>query len=79
MNNHSFEFVITDGKKHNPNYTAEAVNYMNDVFSEYNSLVKQKKLKTFEEKKNYFNDVLLSKITEQDNEIWNKIFAFLKK
>jgi len=79
MNNHSFEFVITDGKKHNPNYTAEAVNYMNDVFSEYNSLVKQKKLKTFEEKKNYFNEVLLSKITEQDNEIWNKIFSFLKK
>ena len=67
------------GRKHNPNYTDAAVNYMNEVFGNYYYLIKQKKIKTNEDKINYFKDVSLAKLVEQDEDLFDQIAAFIEK
>ena len=66
-------------RKHNPNYTDAAVKYMNEVFGNYYYLLKQKKLKTNEDKINYFKDVSLAKLVEQDEDLFDQIAAFIEK
>lgn len=77
LKNNHLSFEITNGYYHNPNYSLEAVNYMREVFGRYAKLLKEDALKTEEDKKNYFSDVSLDKLTEQSEEIWEKIFAHL--
>ena len=79
LNNPNIQCLILDKRGHNPNYTEEAVAYMNKTFIEYNSLVKKKKLKTVEEKKNYFKDKSINKMTEQDEEVFKDIIEFIQK
>ena len=67
------------GRKHNPNYTDSAIQYMNEVFGNYNYLIKQKKIKTDAEKVDYFKDVSLAKLVEQDEELFDQIAQFLNK
>ncbi len=67
------------GRKHNPNYTDTAVNYMNEVFGNYYYLVKQKKIKTDQDKIDYFKDVSLSKLVEQDEALFDQIAQFLNE
>ena len=67
------------GRKHNPNYTDSAIQYMNEVFGNYYYLLKQKELKTDEDKINYFKDVSLAKLVEQDEELFDQIAQFLNK
>lgn len=67
------------GRKHNPNYTDSAVKYMNEVFGKYESLLRQKKIKTNEDKINYFKDVSLDKLVEQDEDLFDQIAQFLNK
>lgn len=67
------------GRKHNPNYTDAAVQYMNEVFGTYYSLIKQKKIKTDAEKIEYFKDVSLAKLVEQDEELFDQITQFINK
>ena len=64
-------------RKHNPNYTDSAISYMNEVFGNYYYLLKQKKIKTNEDKINYFKDVSLSKLVEQDETLFDQIALFL--
>ena len=64
-------------RKHNPNYTDSAISYMNEVFGNYYYLLKQKKIKTNEDKINYFKDVSLSKLVEQDETLFDQIAQFL--
>ena len=66
-------------RKHNPNYTDSAIQYMNEVFGGYYSLLKQKKLKTNEDKINYFKDVSLAKLVEQDEALFDQIADFINK
>ena len=42
-------------------------------------LLKQKKIKTNEDKINYFKDVSLSKLTEQDEDLFDQISSFIKQ
>ena len=77
-NSHIKTLKVTN-RKHNPNYTDEAVNYMNDVFGRYNLLIKEKKLKTDEEKIEFFRDVSISKLTAQDEEMFDQISKFLNE
>ncbi len=79
LGNPNLSFVIERGKKHNPNYSAAAVKYMNDVFAEYNSLVKSGKLTDYESKKAYFADKSALKMTEQDDSVMGKIIDFIKE
>ena len=48
------EYLIVNARKHNPNYAQDAVDYMNKTFGDFTRLVKEKKLKTEEEKKAYY-------------------------
>ncbi len=71
--------LLIPNRKHNPNYTDDAVNYMDEVFGNYYYLIKQKKIKTDEDKINYFKDVPIAKLVEQDLELFDKIFAFIEE
>ena len=71
--NPNVEYLVVDGKKHNPNYTADAVGYMNSKFGEYNRLVAEKKLKTEAEKRAFCADFDYYRMTEQDDAVWNVI------
>ena len=66
-------------RKHNPNYTDSAVQYMNETFGNYYYLIKQKKIKTSEDKINYFKDISLAKLVEQDEKLFDEIAAFINK
>lgn len=71
------QILKVNGRKHNPNYTDEAVNYMNEVFGKYNQLIKDKLIKTDEDKINYFKDVSLAKLTCQDEKMFDLIKEFI--
>lgn len=71
------EYHILNGRKHNPHYTDDAVQYMNDTFGTYGRLVKEKKLRTEEEKEAYFADADWHRMTAQDPAFWEKVIAFL--
>ena len=64
-------------KKHNPNYSDSAIKYMDEVFGKYFQLIKDKKINNDEDRINYFKDVSLDKLVEQDEDIINQIFEFL--
>ena len=50
---------------------------MNEVFGTYNQLIKDKKIKTDEEKIAYFKDVSIDRLVEQDEEIIDMICDFI--
>lgn len=68
-----------ENRKHNPNYTENAVNYMSEVFGEYNYLLKKKQIKTDDQKIAYFKDVSISKLVEQDQSLFDEIKHFLSE
>ena len=77
LNNPNLSFKIVEGKKHNPNYSCEAIKTMNEWLGNYYYLINQGELKTTEDKNNYFLDKPISKMTEQDQEIWELILSFI--
>ena len=77
LNNPNLSFKIVEGKKHNPNYSCEAIKTMNEWLGNYYYLINQGELKTIEDKNNYFLDKPISKMTSQDQEIWDSIFDFI--
>lgn len=79
LNNPNIKTLKMSKRKHNPNYTEDAVFYMNEVFGQYNYLVKKKKIKTDEEKVNYFKDVSLYRLTAQNEDLFDQIDSFIKK
>ncbi len=68
-----------EGRKHNPNYTDNAISYMDSVFGKYYALLNEKKIKTDEDRINYFKDVSLAKLVEQDEQLFNEIVDFIEK
>lgn len=76
-NSHIHTIKLND-KKHNPNYTRDAIAYMNEVFGKYNQLIKDKKIKNDNDRIEYFKDVSLPKLVEQDQEIIKLIIDFIK-
>lgn len=69
--------LIYEDRKHNPNYTLDAVTYMNDVFGKYKKVSKSLKMKTPEAKKEYFKDVDWLRMTNQDKDFWEQVCKFL--
>ena len=51
---------------------------MNEVFGTYNALIKNKELKTVEDRIAFMSDKSIAKMTEQDSVIMNKILEFIK-
>ena len=76
-NNSHIKIIKMNGRKHNPNYTEEAVQYMNQVFGAFNRRVMDKKIASDEERIAYFKDVSIERLTEQDQKLFDQIFGFI--
>ncbi len=72
--NSNVEFLLTQNKGHNPNYTADAVQYLGTLAS----ALKKNIPKTDEEKQRFRNSFDWHRMTAQDSDIWERIFEFLK-
>ena len=75
--NENITFLKVTGKGHNPNYTADAVKYKDAFFAELQSALKKKQLVTDDEKKAFVSGYDWDRMTMQDGEVWDKIFAHL--
>jgi len=78
INNPNIKLVTVENKKHNPQYTLEALNTMNLWIGEYNRKVNEKHLETIESRKAYFEDKPIGRMTEQDPEVYEEILRFIK-
>ena len=78
LNNKNLMTVTVDQRGHNPNYSEKASKYLQEVFAKYNELIKGKKIKTDKDKINYFKDVSLADLVEQDQKIIAEIIDFIK-
>ncbi len=78
IKNDNLSFIIEDGKKHNPNYSPEALKYMRETFGTFARLCKEKKITTLEEKKAYFADKSAFDMTVQDERVMGGIVEFIK-
>ena len=78
VSNPNVSYLEVEGKAHNPNYTADALSYMQQTFGEYQTLLKTHKLKTFEEKKAFMDLRDFRRMTEQDPEIWSAILKHME-
>ena len=72
------KFIGVDGKNHNPNYTKDAVNYKDAFASELKKKLKKNELQSDEAKKTFKNSFDWWRMTEQDADLWNKVFEFLE-
>ncbi len=76
-NKSNINFWLMEGKFHNPNYTKEAVVYKDEFFAELTKKLKKKELATEEQKKAFRDSYDWWFMTQQDMEVWNKIFEFI--
>ncbi len=74
----NIRFITVNERGHNPNFTKEAVKAKDAFFAEKEKLEKKGKLKTEEEKKELISRHDFWKMTEQDMDLWNEIFAFIE-
>ena len=72
------EFLLVSGKKHNPNYTAEAVAELSKMSAAMTEGVKKKSFETPEAAEAFRTSWDWEKITEQDVGLWDKIFDFIE-
>ena len=78
-NNPNIRTLKVSGRKHNPNYTDEAIKYMSESFGNYYRQIKNKIIKTDEDKINYFKNISLDRLTEQDEKMFEEIFKFIEE
>ncbi len=76
--NPNVRVITVEQKKHNPQYTKEALDNMNAWIGEYNRLVKEKTLETLEEKKAFFSDKPIGRMTAQDPAVYEEILRFIE-
>ncbi len=69
-------FMSLNGKKHNPNYTEDAVRYKDVFFAELTKFRKKKNI-TKEEKSAFVRSWDWYKMTEQDMDFWGRVFEFI--
>ena len=77
--NENIRFITVEGRRHNPNFTPEAVKMLNEFGSERTRLEKKHKLRTPKEKQALIAKYDFWKMTEQDMTLWNEIFAFINE
>lgn len=73
----NIQLMLVDGKKHNPNYTVDAVNYLGEYTAQLTRKLKKKELVTPEQKKAFVESFDWDRMTAQDETVWEKIFAVL--
>ena len=79
LRNPNVQVITVEGKKHNPQYTQEALDRMNTWIGEYNRLVKSKQLDTLEARKAYFVDKPVAMMTEQDPTVYAEILRLIEE
>jgi len=72
-------FWLVDGKAHSPNYTYDAVKYKDAFFATLTEKLKKKELETDVQKAEFVAGYDWWKMTNQDMDVWNKIFEFIEK
>jgi len=77
INKDEVKFLVINGRQHNPNYSDNACKKVNELISEYTAILKNKKYSK-NEKIKILSKYSLPEITEQDDYIWEKIFANIK-
>ena len=75
----NIEFILQNGKGHNVSYTTEAADYKRAFFKELKRRKKQGTLSTDEEKRSFISQYDFHAMTDQDEDLWEKIFIFLDK
>lgn len=71
-------FMALDGKRHNPNFTADAVAYKDGFFAELTRKAKKKQLATPEARAAFVASYDWERMTAQDTELWEKVIAFIE-
>ncbi len=74
----NIRFLFVKNKGHNPNYTEEAVKYLNE-FSKARVQLSRKKRLSDEEKAAFVASYDWDKMTKQDEAVWETIFEHLEK
>lgn len=77
MRNPNVALVTVENKKHNPQYSPEALAVMNEWMGGYYRLIAEKKLNTPEERKAYFSDKPAARMTEIDEEVFGEVIRFI--
>lgn len=70
-------FVLEKNKSHNPNYTEDAVKYLNEYTLDLTRKLKKGLLCTEKAKKDFIASYDWNRMTAQDENVWNKIFLTL--
>lgn len=78
MNNPNIRVITTEQKKHNPQYSMEALKTMNEWMGTYNRLIRENRLETPDARKAYFADKPVARMTAQDPEVINEILRFIQ-
>ena len=71
-------FWKVSGKRHNPNYTADAVKYKDDFFKRYQRALKNGALETERDKEVFAAGFDWQRMTAQDMAVWTRILEFLE-
>ena len=72
----NIHFLLVENKGHNPNYTEEAVKLL-EVFKKARAKFAKKKNTTKEQRAQFLASFNWHKLTEQDEAVWQEIFAHL--
>ena len=72
----NIRFLLVENKGHNPNYTEEAVKLL-EVFKKARAKFAKKKNTTKEQRAQFLASFNWHKMTEQDEAVWQEIFAHL--
>lgn len=72
------KLLLVKNKGHNPNYTEDAVKYLGEYLEKKRKFEKQGKLVTDEQRAAFVSSFDWHRMTEQDESIWEEIFAFLR-
>ena len=75
--NERIKFLAVDEKGHYPQYTKEAVKYKHAFNKTRRDKLKRGELESAEDKAKFVKEYDWFKMSEQDMELWNKIFEFL--
>ena len=75
----NIRFLAVTGKRHNPNYTEDAVKYKDEFFATYKKKMKKGELDTPEKRKIFKESFDWERMTSQDMSVWEEIFKTLDK
>lgn len=73
------ELLLVSGKGHNPNYTHSAVAYLGEYSKILSKLSRRGKLASAEQREKFVKSFDWWKMTEQDKNVWERIFVTLEK